>query len=183
MGELRNFYCENCGELWPTNTAICQQCRKFPNKYTVQNKMKSNLDDLPLHIKTLFEQLTMIEEMLISPILTIMSIFRLPGGQLLSRGYVANFTQDTSQLIKSLPRRTCHLPILIIKKTDQNNESKEFTVNRIRVQTIIEYLCLNNQDWIDRGISLDSESLESLPVNGIPNDLNEIIDSDKAFNT
>ena len=33
-----------------------------------------------------FENLTMVEEMLISPVLAIMSVYRLSGGQLLSRG-------------------------------------------------------------------------------------------------
>ena len=42
-------------------------------------------EDIPT-IKDDFENLTMVEEMLISPILAIMSVYRLSGGQLLSRG-------------------------------------------------------------------------------------------------
>ena len=59
--------------------------------------------------------------MLISAILTVMSVFRLPGGQLLSRGYVANFSRDISKLCSTLPRLTSDIPILIVKKIDQNN--------------------------------------------------------------
>ena len=44
--------------------------------------------------------------MLISPVLTVMSVYRLKGGQLLSRGYVANFTQDIIQTCYDLPRLT-----------------------------------------------------------------------------
>ena len=57
---------------------------------------------------------------------TIMSVFRLPGGQLISRGYVANFTQDINELCATLPRLTSEIPALIVKKIDQNNQSKEF---------------------------------------------------------
>jgi len=68
--------------------------------------MNPQLDILPPYIKKLFEELTMVEEMLLTPILTVMSICRLKSGQLLSRGYVANFSQDLTQLCKILPRKT-----------------------------------------------------------------------------
>ena len=57
------------------------------------------LDSLPDLVKKALEDLTMIEEMLVSPLLSIMSIFRLSGGQLISRGFVANFTQDIQPLV------------------------------------------------------------------------------------
>jgi hypothetical protein len=66
--------------------------------------------------KKSLEDLTMIEEMLVSPLLSIMSIFRLSGGQLISRGFVANFTQDIQPLVNVLPRLPKDLPILILKK-------------------------------------------------------------------
>ena len=121
--------------------------------------------------------------MLISPILTVMSVFRLPGGQLLSRGYVANFSQDISELCKALPRKTSEIPILIVKKTDQNNISKEFKVNRKRVETVLRFLCDNNPDWIAKGIKFDQENCDRLPVDDVPADLNEIVNSDLAQDT
>ena len=60
--------------------------------------------------------MTMIEEMLIFPILAIMSIFRLPGGSLINRGFVANFSQDLQPLCNIKPRLPKDLPILILKK-------------------------------------------------------------------
>ena len=177
MSEMKQFYFIECCELWPTNLLICQTCRKNKNKYTAENTMMPSFDEIPLKIKKHFENLTMIEEMLISPILAVMSIFRLPGGQLLSRGYVANFSQDLSSILKSLPRKTSEIPILIVKKIDQNNESKEFIVNRVRVHELLEYLCTNNKYWQDKGISIDYQTLETLPINGIPTDLNEVSDS------
>lgn len=46
--------------------------------------------DFP-NIKKDLEDLTMIEEMLISPIFAVMSVFKLSTGQLLSRGEKFNF--------------------------------------------------------------------------------------------
>ena len=113
--------------------------------------------------------------MLISPILTVMSFYRWPGGQLLSRGYVANFSQDINQLCKTLPRLTKDIPLLIVKKVDQNNNSNDFKMNRYRVETLLKYLCENNPDWKKNNIKYNFENINKLPINGIPNDLNEIV--------
>ncbi len=174
---MKQFFCTECNEMCPTNIDSCQICKKYNKKFTAYNTMQLSFDEVPLYIKKHFEQLTMIEEMLISPILAVMSIFRLPGGQLLSRGYVANFSQDLTPLLQSLPRKTCEIPILIVKKTNQNNESKEFIVNRKRVHEILKYLCEFNLDWKAKGITINEQILESLPVNGIPLDINEVSDS------
>ena len=118
--------------------------------------------------------------MLISPILTVMSVYSLPGGQLLSRGYVANFSQDITQLCKTLPRLTSEIPLLIVKKIDQNNNSKDFKVCRHRVETLLKYLCENNPDWKKNNIKYNSENIYKLPVDGIPIDLNEIVNNTSA---
>ena len=57
---------------------------------------------------------------------TIMSVFRLPGGQLISRGYVANFTQDINELCATLPRLTSEIPALIVKKLIKITNLKNF---------------------------------------------------------
>ena len=74
--------------------------------------------------------------MLISSILTVMSVFRLPGGQLISREYVANFAQDINELCAFHSRLTSEIPILIVKKVDQNNQCKELKVCRKRIKTL-----------------------------------------------
>ena len=56
--------------------------------------MNPSIDKLPKEIQKCFELLTMVEEILISPILVVMSIYRLPNGSLKQRGFIANFTQD-----------------------------------------------------------------------------------------
>ncbi len=91
LKQFNQFHCMNCHEMWPTNTMICKQCKKNPLLLSTQNNMIPNYD-MPMNVKKAFEELTMVEEMLISPILPIMSVYRLPGGQMMSRGFVANFT-------------------------------------------------------------------------------------------
>ncbi len=110
--------------------------------------MIPNISELPDKIKKHIEKITMIEEMLISPILAVMSICRLPVGQLISKGYVANFAQDIMPLCNALPRLTKSLPLLIIKKTGQNNENKDFVVNREKITELLRFFSKNNPDWI-----------------------------------
>ena len=116
----------------------------------------------------------MIEEMLVAPVHPIMSVYRLPGGQLMSNGYIANFAQDVNQICKVLPHLPKDLPIIILSKKDQYNTDKEFKVNRIRVETVLKYLCTHNQQYIDNGITISVENLKVLPENEIPNDFETI---------
>jgi hypothetical protein len=72
--------------------------------------------DVPADIKLHFEKLTMIEEIIIPPVQQIMSIYRLPGGRLVSRRCVANFSQNLDALCKGLPRIPSDISIIILKK-------------------------------------------------------------------
>ena len=142
--------------------------------------MVPGFDDLPIDIKAYLEELTMVEEMLISPILAIMSIYRLPGGALINRGFCANFQQDIQPLVTKLPRLPKDIPILILKKIDQENNIKQFLVNRKRIEKVLIYLCQHNPAYIAHGIKLDVNALNSLPDNSIPYDLPTVVDQDET---
>jgi hypothetical protein len=58
----------------------------------------------------------MIEEMLIDPIIAIMTIYRLTGDSLLNRGFVANFNQDIQSLCTVLSIFSIDLSIFLKKK-------------------------------------------------------------------
>ena len=66
--------------------------------------MVPNFELIPHHIQLAFEQLTMLEQMFISLIMPIMSVYRLAGRQLMHRGYCANFYQDFQPICDLLPR-------------------------------------------------------------------------------
>jgi hypothetical protein len=89
--------------------------------------------------------------MLISPILSMMSIWRLKNGARMSRGFVANFQQDISPVLNMLPRLPKDIPILILKKPNQTNETKAFEVNKNRVEVCLKYLIENNSTWRNHG--------------------------------
>ena len=118
----------------------------------------------------------MVEEMLVSPILAIMSVFRLPGGALVNRGFCANFSQDIGPITQILPRLPKDLPLIILKKKDQVNNLKQFVVNRERVLNVLQYLCNNNPSYKANGIKIDHQRLQSFPVNDVPLELNSIVD-------
>ena len=116
MDNLQKFYCSNCTELWLSKIKYCLQCKEDNVKFSKENDMVPNLGDLPDTVKYLFERLTMIEEMLIAPIIPIMSVYRLSKGALASRGFSANFSQNINEIINELPRLPKDLPIIILKK-------------------------------------------------------------------
>ena len=116
IDNLKQYHCLNCSEMWPSKLNHCLQCSIDPLKFSKLNDMVPEIDNIPNIIKKNLESLTMIEEMLISPILSVMSVFRLPNGALISRGFIANFSQDIKELTKILPRLPKDLPIIILKK-------------------------------------------------------------------
>lgn len=132
---------------------------------------------IPPHIRVALRSLTMVEEMLCSPILPIMSVFRLPNGTNLHRGHVANFPQDTLQLIRELPRLPQNLPFAVVRREGENNNSHECRVNRERVASVLDFLMEHHPGFRQQGIVINEENLRQLPQNGIPPDLREIVDS------
>ena len=54
------------------------------------------------------------EEMLISAIMPIMSIYRLPHGQYGYSGHVINLPQDVSSFATSLPRLPSELDVIVV---------------------------------------------------------------------
>ncbi len=111
--------------------------------------MVPNFKNLTTELQLDFEQLTMIEEMFIAPIQPIMSVFRLPSGGLVHRGYCASFSQDIQPVCDQLPRLAEDVSLLIVKKKTKLNLLKEFIVNRKRIESVLYYLCKNNSAYIN----------------------------------
>ncbi len=78
--KLKQFHCSNCKSMWPSEKPKCSTCSNNNKKFSTVNNMVLNFEDLSAEVQLAFEQLTMIEEMFISPIQPIMSVFRLPSG-------------------------------------------------------------------------------------------------------
>ena len=74
--------------------------------------------------------LTKIEQMLISQVFTIISVYRLRGEQNGYRGNVINFPQDVLGFTSQLPRNPSTLDILVVRRQSLNdpNAFRDFTV-------------------------------------------------------
>ena len=58
--------------------------------------------------------LTPVEEMLVSAVMPIMSIYRLPHGQYGYSGHVINLPQDVASFATSLPRLPSELDVIVV---------------------------------------------------------------------
>ena len=69
------------------------------------------------------------EEMLVSAVMPIMSIYRLPLGQYGYTGHVINLPQDVISFAHSLPRLPSELDVLVVRK-EQDQSHRDFRVRR-----------------------------------------------------
>ena len=59
--------------------------------------------------------LTQVEEMLISAVLPIMSLYKLPHGQYAYSGHVINLPQNVALFANSLPRLPSELDVIVVR--------------------------------------------------------------------
>ncbi len=79
------------------NKEMCKHCysdNNMPKKFLAENNMDPG--DIPDELKALNE----IEEMLIAQIFTVITVYRLRGGQNGYRGNIINFPQDVEGFTK-----------------------------------------------------------------------------------
>jgi ATP-dependent DNA helicase PIF1 len=167
MDDLHYELCNVCNERIPSMPmmveGVCKRCYKDKNeikKFSSENNMDPG--DIPDELKSLSE----IEEMLIAQVCTVISVYRLRGGQLGYRGNVINFNQDIHEFITRLPRNPSSLDVLVVRRQSSNDPSafRDFTVRRSKVCRALLWLKENNTYYND--ITIDNEILESLPENG-----------------
>lgn len=102
--------------------------------------------------------------MLISAVLPIMSVYRLPQGQQGYRGHVINLPQDIASFANKLPRIPSKIQVLIVRKAERDQSHKYFRVRRSTVEHALHWLINNNIYY--RNISIDDNALSLLPVDG-----------------
>lgn len=108
--------------------------------------------------------LTQVEEMLISAVMPLMSVYRLPHGQYGYSGHVINLPQNVSSIATKLPRLPNDLDILIVTKERQNASHKDFHVRRHKVQQALHWLKLHNKYYAN--IEIDESHICQLPIDG-----------------
>jgi hypothetical protein len=110
--------------------------------------------------------LSVAEQMLIAPIISMTLVFRLfPQGQLASKGHSIMFPQETTQVLTELPRRS--LPIVLLKSPGCQVGASAAQMLRVRrVKNALEYLIAHNRHFQQLGIGINRASVDSLPEEG-----------------
>ncbi len=107
--------------------------------------------------------------MLISAVLPIMSVYRLPHGQYGYSGHVINLPQDVASFATTLPRLPSELDVIVVRKEGAANSHRDFRVRRSVVLRALQWLLVNNLYY--RNIHIDPRTLSLLPEDGDLTDL------------
>ena len=106
------------------------------------------------------QDLTQVEEMLISAVLPIMSIYCLPHGQYSYSGHVINLPQDVASFATSLPRLPSELDVVVVRKEGGVQSHRDFRVRRSVVLRALQWLVAN---IYYRNVHIDPSALALLP--------------------
>ena len=170
--QWQNKKCIICNEQWPTRTCLnmdpyvcnrCQRDKHNPKLFSPENDMD------PGSVPPCLKDMTQIEELLIARACPIMTVYHKHGGQLGYSGHVLNLPQNIQQFINKLPVRVNDLPVLTISRQGAANTHHNFRVRREKVLSALQWLKHNNKFYSD--IDIDLDSVQHLPVDGIPDDL------------
>ena len=137
--------CVTCNESFPSMNASqrteCTRCsrdKKQPKLYSANNGMDPGL--VPQELQSL----TQVEEMLISSVMPIMSLYHLPHGQFGYSGHIINLPQDVATFTNTLPRSPSQLDVLLVRRQGAAGSHKDFRVRRSKVLTALQWLKQHN---------------------------------------
>ncbi len=113
--------------------------------------------------------------MLISVVIPIMSVYRLPHGQHGYKGHVINLPQDITAFATNLPRIPKELDILIVRKKGSDNSHRDFKVRRAVVLNALLWLKQHNKYYrkvhIDYTALNDFQKMDIYPTTPVLNPL------------
>ncbi|CAB4020418.1 Hypothetical predicted protein, partial [Paramuricea clavata] len=121
---------------------------------------------IPSSVPNELQNLTQIEEMLIARALPIMRVYIKPGGQRGYSGHCIKLAQNVTELATSLPRYPKDLTVIIVKVKGKDNTFRDVTVRKQKVHNALVWLINNNPHYSE--LTINEETLNSLPENGVP---------------
>ena len=121
--------------------------------------------------------------MLISAVMPIMSVYRLPQGQYGYSGHVVNLPQDVASFARTLPRLPSNLDVIVVTKEGSNQTHRDFQVRRGVVHRALQWLVTHNQYYRALGVTIDTSALEQLPQSGNLSELMSVIESSQNSST
>ena len=101
---------------------------------------------------------------MISAVMPLMSIYRLPHGQYGYRGHIINLPQDIVTFATSLPRLPSQLDVLLVRKEGANDSHCDFRVRRSMVLRALQWLKEHSKYY--HHIKIDHDALSQLPADG-----------------
>ena len=168
LNEVKFASCDTCLESFPglsikvsENQCVrCSRDKKTPKLYSADN----NIDPGPVSQE--LQGLSQVEEMLISAVMPIMTVYRLPHGQLGYNGHVVNLPQDVRAFVATLPRHVHELDVLVVRREGipRPGVHKDFKVRRVRVLSALRWLKANNVHY--RNITISDSAIQQLPEDG-----------------
>ena len=93
-----------------------------PKLYSAANNMD------PGSVPLALQGLTQVEEMLVSPVMPIMSVYQLPLGQYGYSGHVINLPQDVASFVCSLLCMPSQLDVVVVRREGAAESHKDFKV-------------------------------------------------------
>ena len=73
-----------------------------------------------------YQALTQVEEMLISAMMPLMLVYRLPHGEYCYSGHVINLLQDVVSFTSNFPRDPSQLDLIVVRKEVPNESHQDF---------------------------------------------------------
>ena len=104
--------------------------------------------------------------MLVSAVMPIMSIYRLPQGQYGYSGHVINLPQDVASFTTRLPRLPSEIDVIVVRKEGAGQSHRDFRVRRSVVQRALQWLVMHNKYYRANQVRGDVTALDQLPQEG-----------------
>ena len=184
LASLETPKCSTCLEMFPgmhivSGSVECVRCSKdhnTPKRFSVANNMDPGSVPSQLQVRfkiivskcsyycCIIQNLTQVEEMLISAVMPVMTLYRLRQGQYGYSGHVVNLPQDITSFASILPRHPQDLDVLIVRREGSNQSHHDFQVRRSVVLHALQWLVDNNIYY--RNITIDPEVVAQLPEDG-----------------
>ena len=148
-------------EMKMSTSNICKRCYNDKG----QIKMFSTENNMtPGNIPTELQDLSLIEQQLISRISPCINVHLLKHGGIGSSGHCVTFPQNVNEPAQIFPRLPSEISVIKVRKQGKNDTSKEFRIRRYVVQSALAWLKSSNPSYAD--IIISNERLHQLPIDG-----------------
>ena len=159
MENIEYNTCPICNEKIPDMKIVKGTCRRYHMEKKILKKFSAENNMDPEEVPEELKDLTEIKVMLIVQIFTMMSMYRLRGGQTGYKENVINFLQDIQEFTKRLSRKPSTLDVLVVQRQSTSDIAafRDFNIRREKIIKALLWLKANNKYYKD--ISINNEIL------------------------